>query len=255
MAVTLAEIETGGAVAPAGDSPAGDQRFDRLPAVDLSQLAEAAHTVAAVESDLAARGGNVVARLLADADGFYEWEHYPPGDAYDAASASQYFYHAHPADQRFPGEHGHFHTFLRPAGLAAGWHPGGAPPPATLTHLIGVSVGRSGRAERLFTVNRWVTGEQWYPAEAVLRMLPAFQLAGASPAVEVNRWITALLRLFRGEIARLLHERDAALAEGGQGRVSDAVLDDRTLEVTSAIEIDVPARVQAVQAAAARRGF
>ena len=225
----------------------------RLDAAELAVLATAARRVRAIEADLAARGGNVVARLLADADGFYEWDHYPSGDAYDPASESQYFYHAHPADQRFPGEHGHFHTFVRPYGRR---HllPDGTPPPSALTHLIAVSIDTDGRATRLFTTNRWVTAEDWYPAATVVRLLSGFEMTGDVPAADVNAWLTALLRLYRADVAALMTARDSRLAAGG-GKVTDGALDDRTLEVTSQQPIDVAARVRAVESEAARHGL
>ena len=225
----------------------------RLDEAELAELAAAARRVRDIETDLTARGGNVVARLLAEAgDGFYEWDHYPDGDAYDAESESQYFYHAHAADQRFPGEHGHFHTFVRPYGLGHLLPDGDAPPPSALTHLIAVSIDTEGRATRLFTTNRWVTAERWYPAATTVRLLPNFQMTGDHPAPEVNGWLTALLRLYRADIAALMTARDSRLAAGG-GIVTESALDDRAVEVTSLQEIDVPARVAAVESEAARR--
>ena len=240
--------------AAAPDGGLDTAELARLDDGEVAALAAAARRVQEVEADLAARGGNVVARLLADADGFYEWDHYPSGDAYDAASESQYFYHAHAADQRFAGEHGHFHTFVRPFGLSHLLPDGELPPPDALTHLIAVSIDINGAATRLFTTNRWVTAEHWYRAATAVRLLPRFEMTGDVPAPEVNAWLTALLRLYRADIAALMTARDSRLAAGG-GKVSERALDDRTLEVTSLQEIDVPARVHALQAEAARRGL
>ncbi|HSR70967.1 MAG TPA: hypothetical protein VLL72_01180, partial [Kiloniellales bacterium] len=80
-------------------------------------MAEAGRAVVEAHRVLARTGDNVVGELLRDHDTFYEWDHYPPGDVYDRESHAQYYYHAHPPEQRFPGEHGHFHTFLRPKGM------------------------------------------------------------------------------------------------------------------------------------------
>ena len=239
------------AAAPEGGLDTVD--LARLDDVEVTALAAAARQVRGIEADLAGRGGNVVARLLAEAqEGFYEWDHYPDGDAYDPASESQYFYHAHAADQRFPGEHGHFHTFVRPYGLTHLLPDGDAPPRDALTHLIAVSIDTDGRATRLFTTNRWVTAERWYPAATTVQLLANFQMAGDHPAPEVNRWLTALLRLYRADIAALMTGRDSRLAAGG-GIVTEGALDDRALEVTSLQEIDVPARIAAVEAEADRR--
>ncbi|MBK1697183.1 MULTISPECIES: DUF6969 family protein [Alphaproteobacteria] len=230
--------------------------------VDLSQVGDAevaalgaaARRVREIETDLAVRGGNVVARLLAEAEAFYEWDHYPEGDAYDPSRESQYFYHAHAAEERFPGEHGHFHTFVRPVGLSDLLPGDEMPPPTALTHLVAVSIDTSGRAVRLFTTNRWVTGERWYPAATAVRLLANFEMTGDKPAPEVNGWLSALLRLYRADIAALLTARDAALVQAGGGVVSEAALENRELEVTSQLEIDVAARIQIVEAEATRRG-
>ena len=244
-------MQAGTAAAPEGGLDTAE--LARLDEAELAELAAAGRQVREIESDLKARGGNVVARLLADApEGFYEWDHYPDGDAYDPESESQYFYHAHPADQRFPSEHGHFHTFVRPYGLRHLLPGGDTPPPTALTHLIAVSIDIQGQATRLFTTNRWVTAERWYPAATTVQLLANFQMAGDHPAPEVNRWLTALLRLYRADIAALMTARDSRLAAGG-GIVTEGALDDRALEVTSLQEIDVPARIAAVEAEADRR--
>ncbi|MGB1547173.1 MAG: DUF6969 family protein, partial [Alphaproteobacteria bacterium] len=39
-------------------------------------------------------GDNVVGELLRGHETFYEWNHYPKGDAYDSETHSQYYYHA-----------------------------------------------------------------------------------------------------------------------------------------------------------------
>ena len=49
----------------------------------------------------------------------YDGQTYHAGDVYDAETHAQFFYHAHPAEQRRSGEHGHFHCFLRPRGMPA----------------------------------------------------------------------------------------------------------------------------------------
>ncbi len=55
--------------------------------------------------------------MLSGADVVEEWAHFPPGDVIDAFTQSQYYYHAHAAEERVAGEHGHFHTFVRPKKL------------------------------------------------------------------------------------------------------------------------------------------
>jgi len=132
---------------------------------------------------LARTGDNVVGEILRDQGTFYEWDHFPPGDVYDRQTHSQYYYHAHPVDQRFDGEHGHFHTFMRPKGMPESVKPAPVPgfkppkdPNDALSHLIAISMTPQGLPFRLFTVNRWVTGEVWYSAGDVASLLERFDI-------------------------------------------------------------------------------
>ena len=46
-----------------------------------------------------------------------------------------------------------------------------------VSHLIAIAIDFRGEPIRLFTTNRWVTGETWYRAEDVTRMLDRFVIA------------------------------------------------------------------------------
>jgi len=195
-----------------------------------------------------------------------DWVHYPAGDVYDPETHAQYFYHAHAAGERTAGEHGHFHTFLRPRGMLPGTRPllmpelaiadapaaplGPAVPPAPqpnqgadndeLSHLVAIAMDASGEPRRLFTTNRWVTGETWYAGADVIAMLDRFVVDLARPSWPLNRWISALFRLFRPQMAELLRARDEAIMSWRRrhrGKVH--VLEDRRLEVLSAVAIGV----------------
>ncbi|HLI13427.1 MAG TPA: hypothetical protein VKY65_17685 [Alphaproteobacteria bacterium] len=227
----------------------------RLPRAALTVMAEAGDEVAECHRVLAKTGDNVVGEILRGQGTFYEWTHYPAGDVYDFESRAQYYYHAHPKHER-PDEHGHFHTFLR----LKGYPPGPAPmrardgaahraPDEPLSHLIAISMDDRGHAVQLFTTNRWVTGESWYAAPDVIAMLDRFVIDLARPSWAANRWITALVRLFRPQIEALLRERDRAIAEWQRRYPESDVLEDRRLEVTSRLEISVEVQTQRVLAA------
>ena len=67
------------------------------------------------------KGGlNLVGEVLREQGEFVEYSHYPADDVYDEESRAQYYYHAHR-----PGEHGHFHTFLRVGNGNPDGSPGG----------------------------------------------------------------------------------------------------------------------------------
>jgi hypothetical protein len=249
--------------------------FARLSRVELEAMAACGDEAVACQSALARAGKTILAEALHGAAMAEAWKHYPAGDFYDPATHAQYFFHAHPPGER-GGEKGHFHTFLRARGVPAGVRPlvmpelalpdnpaapkhvpaPSAPEPAEgedndpWSHLIAVSLGASGGAERLFTTNRWVTGETWYRAADVALMLDRFAIGTAQPPRLLDRWITAMLGLFKAEIAELLERRDAAVMSWRRRRRGTVhVLEDRRLEVTSALDIDVDAQRRRIAAA------
>ena len=227
--------------------------FSALDPEALAVMAEAGQEIVEVHRVLAKMGDNVVGELLRGQGTFYEWDHYPPGDVYDPETHGQYYYHAHPPDQRFPGEHGHFHTFLRPKGMPAGIEPLPLPdsePPEgandALCHLVAIAMDGKGIPIRLFTVNRWVTGETWYRAADVARMLDCFKIDHARPSWPVNHWVSAMVRLFKPQILELLDRRDRSVAAWAKLHPGDDVYEDRNLEVTSFVDISIEQQVRAV---------
>ena len=200
------------------------------------------------------KGGlNVVGEMLRGQGEFVEYEHYPADDVFDAETHAQYYYHAHRGSE---GEHGHFHTFLRAPGMPAGVVPvpyGGEEPwpsgDEALSHLIAVSMDAYGEPIGLFTVNRWVTGDAWYAATDVIRMLERFEIDHANPSWPANRWLGAMLRLFRPQIEALVLARDVAVADWARAHPATDVFEDRELEITSQLAISVEAQIAAVAAA------
>jgi len=222
---------------------------------ELEAMAAAADEVLECYRVLRKTDDNIVGEVLRGHGTFYEWDHYPPGDVYDYETHSQYYYHAHLADLR-GGEHGHFHTFLRPKGMPRGVKPAPVPdyePPKdkddALSHLVGISMDPAGFPNRLFTTNRWVTGEVWYAAEDVIRMLERFDIDHARPSWPTNRWITNMVRLFRPRIAELIRERDRAADAWSRQHPDENTYEDRRFEIASVTDISVEAQIEAVTAA------
>jgi hypothetical protein len=189
---------------------------------DSARRVQAAREALYCERILAKSGGNVALSLIGGATEIVAGQHYPAGDIYDPDSGAQVYYHAH---GDVTGEHGHSHCFLRPDGLGGPIH-----------HLIALGIDGRGRLTRLFTVNRWVTGDDWRPAADLIALLPRFDLHLARPDYLANRWLTAVVALYRDEIADLLEARDAALV----ARDID-VLEDRALDVLSARAVNLDA--------------
>lgn len=225
---------------------------------DRSEAEFAALTPARIDTMLAAgaeinecyrvlrKGGmNVVGEMLKGQGQFIELDHFPKGDVFDPETHSQFYYHAHRE-----GEHGHFHLFLRAKGMpviarpvpeAAGrdWPKGDD----ALSHLVAISMDKAGYPIRMFTTNRWVTGETWYPGDQVKVMVDYFNIDHAYPSWPANRWITAMARLFRPQIRALITERDLALARARAKNPDSDVFEDKTIEVLSELSIDVDQQI------------
>lgn len=224
--------------------------LQRVPRERLEDMAAAGAEIQECYRLLRKNGDNIVGEVLRGQGEFFEWDHFPKGDVYDPETHSQYYYHAHPATLR-GDEHGHFHTFLRPKGMAPEITPANLPdftPPTgdndALSHLVGISMDEYGYPTRLFTTNRWVTGEVWYEAEDVIAMLDRFDMDLAYPSLPVNVWITGMLRLFRPEIEELLWARDKAVAEWQSENHEESVYEDRKLEITSVADIVVDTQIE-----------
>lgn len=230
----------------------------RLSALDPDRLramyAAAAEATACLAA-LARAGLNPVTAALGGVCAVEEWRHFPPGDARDPGTNSQYYYHAHAATERIEGEHGHFHTFVRAKrifpGLQQQQTAGGrhtATDEDAVTHLVGLSTDASGRLIRLFTTNRWVTGEAWYDASSVIRMLDRFDMTERRPSYELNRWITAVVAMYRPQIEDLLQARDLRLLRLAAETPGRDVFEDRMLHITSQTQIDFLAQISAIEA-------
>ena len=234
----------------------------RVSAGEVAAMRAAAAAVAACHRAFAARGGDILAEIGVNGGALVDWQRYPVGEVYDPQTHVQYFYHAHPAADRTMGEHGHFHTFLRAEGMPVGVAPLVLPEIAVadaarplpqaaplkygardeLSHLVAIALDLRGEPMRLFTTNRWVTGETWYRADDVIRMLDRFTIGEVGGPAVLNRWIGAMLALFRPQIVALLRQRDETVTAWRWRRRTN-VFEDMRLEITSSVEIDLGAQL------------
>ena len=195
---------------------------------------------------VAAEGVPLMLRVLPADSPAEVWAHYPPDDAVDWHSGARWFYHAHPPGERAADEHGHFHLFfdravLARAGAAAiAGPPGGASSGADVVHLFAIAIDTSGLPTRLFTVNRWVTDEFFYPADAIIARIAGFTLDTADGDALVNTWLTAAVAFFAPQAEAALRARDAAVAGWPA-----ATFEDRAREILSSVAIDINDAVQA----------
>ena len=149
--------------------------------------------------------------------------HYPRGGVTDLTTGCQYYFHAH-GDH--PRERGHFHVFAR-----AGDGP--------FAHVVAIRIDERGLPFALFT-----TCWNHRPAAEVRALLTGFAVRGAGPAPEVDRWITAMVRLFAPQISRLAAKRDAELARRRRRPPRGTIL--------SELRISIDAQIARVELAARR---
>jgi hypothetical protein len=209
--------------------------------------------------ELAARDAHLLGEVLPGNGDFEEERHYPADEVRDPVSHAQWYYHAHLDDH--PEEHGHFHLFLRRRGMPAGVRPAGgrAGAPSLLdvnayAHLLAIAVDARGLPIRLLATNRWVTEEVFYPAADVCAMLDRFRLEHASAPLAANRWLPAMLQIFRPQIEWLLHERDAALAAWQAAHPEGDALADQALAIPAELCVDLDAQIAAVERELQARG-
>ena len=195
-------------------------------------MRNAGKQVERIMADLAGCGVNVVADLLRGQGSFTEGLHYPPDDARDAKTGARFYYHAHavPLD-----EHGHFHLFAPISPLRRDVEGRSK----NLVHLVAISMDVWGMPQALFSINHWVSGGRWQDAGKTLELLGRYRVEHAYPSWMVNRWITAMLRLFHPHIAALLAARDKAIGEAATGISVAAVRADRRRPVVAIMPIDV----------------
>ncbi len=230
-----------------------DAAFAKLSRERLLEMQAAGETILDCYRVLEKAGHNVVGRCLEHHGTFYELDHFPPGDVYDSEHHAQYYYHAHRPES---GEHGHFHTFLRAKGMPEGMKPAaysgkGKRPLGSdaLCHFVAISMDRPGFPFALFTTNRWVTDESYYSADDTIAMIDRFSMDHTYPCLAVNRWITAMFRLFRPQIRELILKRDETLRNWQAAHPGSDVFEDRKLEVTSNMKINVDEQIAAVSKA------
>lgn len=237
---------------------------------EAKRRARAVSVIRQCSDALAARGRTILDEITNGAVAIAEWRRYPDGEVYDPGSHAQYFYHRHDSGSETSGraEHGHFHLFLRAEGIPPGIAPviwpelavanAPAPPQSAplkrggrdeVCHLLAIAIDWRGEPVRLFTTNRWVTGETWYAAEDVIRILDRFRVEREEPSALLNRWLGAIVRLFEPQIGELLHARDEVVM-GWRRRRRGNVFEDPRLEITSSLDVDLSAELADVERAA-----
>jgi hypothetical protein len=169
------------------------------------------------------RAGTSVMELICRTRMPDPWKIYPDDfGVFSARTRSQFYYHVHDGSR---GEAGHFHTVRFFPGLTA--------------HIVAISMAASGWPQALFTVNMWAIGDAYEPVEKLKSHARRFQIEESRGEPRVIRFVHLVFRLFLPEIERLQEEKAAALAAFRMAHPNVNPFEDRALEVTSRVEIDV----------------
>lgn len=213
---------------------------------------QAAHIVIETITQMAQEQRPLMLRVVPE-DGAKFWTHYPKADARDEFCRARWYYHVHAPGDRDPDEHGHFHLFLHRTQIPDELEPKVWPPQredarAHVTHVIALSIDTLGIPRSWFTVNRFVTNEFLYPAEVMIEHLPDFNVNHTKEDDLVNRFVTAMVALYRDEIAGLIRQRDARQAELVVEHGEVAAYEKASgVEVLSYIPIDLDEKIGSLE--------
>ncbi|GAC1673972.1 MAG: hypothetical protein NVS9B2_23020 [Steroidobacteraceae bacterium] len=199
------------------------------------RLILAAHGLTLQITEMARSGRSVMHEVLGAHATAEPWVQYPAQMVENLRTGAGFFFHSHGPSQSHPDERGHFHVFVR--GLDA-----------RQSHLFAIAIDPYGMPIRLFTTNRWVTAENWSPAETLLAGAEKFSLLAPSSNAGLDRWVTHCVRLFLPQLQWLVYRRDARLRTLAAGRDVERVLADRRIEILSECRISVGEQMAALQA-------
>ena len=87
------------------------------------------------------------------------------------------------------------------------------------------------------------------PGAGVIGVIDRFDIDHAYPSWPANRWLTAMVKLFRPQIEVLLRQRDEKIGEWAAAHPGADVYEDRELEVTSKSPISVTRQIKTLRTA------
>lgn len=178
--------------------------------------------------DMAEAETNPVLEVIDIEKPLEENKKYPAGLLQFNQTGWRAYYHCHPASRsgnhRLKGEHGHFHIFVRTHNKPDKW-----------SHLVALSIDKMGQPLGWFTVNQWVTGEEWESAEALTEYVKDIPFAAQNTLIE--SWLLSLLDLSREMIIHALQKRDELIKEKQNEIPSIDVKKDKGIYLLSASEI------------------
>jgi len=174
---------------------------------------------------------NPVLSVIGDEANFQSGRHYPEPYLTFAGQGVRAYYHSHEHPKQEAGEHGHFHLFIRIEENS--W-----------THLAALSMDQQGQGKRWLSTNRWVTDECWQSATELQALsLPKLQTTTLSLT---ERWLYAMLFLYRKELTELWRERDHTLSGIKAHSADTDILENREHYILAGHEINLLNKMQQV---------
>lgn len=236
----------------------GNLSLPRISADNLAIMLPAAENLIECYQELAQDARHLLQDFL-HGERPRQWAHYPEDDVIDRSSGYQYFYHSHaPEDRENSAEHGHFHLFARLDGEAhvvdaaaeQAFLQGIGADAATgnTVNLLCISLNARGVPTSLFTVNRWVTGDQFLSGPATLALLCGFTMQIDEHQL-VNRWLKALVQLFWPQIETLMAQRDQTMLRLIAEGKAQPLFDNPMVEMLSECAIDIDQQIGLINAA------
>lgn len=152
--------------------------------------------------ELGEQSSNPVLQVLDNTLDILQQKKYPKELLHFNGTGWRAYYHCHTnkddINHLFDAEHGHFHIFTQLTEH-----------PETWTHVVALSIDEMGQPLRWFMVNHWVTGEKWCDAGTLTTQLQCIAFKEQKTLLE--RWLLAIVALYKDEIVELLTLRDQSL--------------------------------------------
>jgi len=132
----------------------------------------------------------------------FEGTRYPENfDVGTKEKTFSWFFHYHDNTKE---EKGHFHLYGSPKVFDD-------PTAFKKTHIISIELTEQGDFSGFFVPNQWVTDDHIRPAKDIAEILSNFHTFNNDHSVNINIWLTAIIREFNDVIMGLLNQRDIFL--------------------------------------------
>ena len=165
------------------------------------------------------------------------WVLYPDEyGIFDRQRHSQFYYHAHPGAEH---EDGHFHTVRLFSDHTV--------------HVVAISMAPTGWPQALFTLNLWAIGDRYAPPSKLNRYTREYGVESRKGDVRLVRFINLMFRAFRAEIEALQVAKGEAIEQYRAAHGGADPFEDRSVEILSRIEIEIPRHLDATVAREATR--